>query len=566
MKVILLCMLMLPVLGWSQNTSPFWSLNGNNNATLSHKVGTTNDVSLRLVTNNLERMKIHSTGSIGIGISSTPAARLHINGFQTGNPFLVQVGTAAAFLVHNNRGVSIATLTPPPAAGLRVGTLVIHNKGTENTFVGESSGTLHTTGSSNSAVGFQALYSSLTGNNNIAVGASALYANSSGSNNTAVGPKALTKNSTGFSNIAIGGEALRENSTGFYNIAVGSQSLLYNNGSGNVAIGLAALPFLTTGRYNVGVGSNALYRTTTAEYNTAIGSLAANSYNNGYNNVFVGANTDVNGPDYYNVVVIGQGTIGTAPSQVTIGNSATRSYRAYAGWSNISDGRFKENVKEEVPGLTFINKLRPVTYQLKATDLEKHLHGGQSNGDELGGNAKVVMEKALREKEALIHTGFVAQEVERAAKDLDYTFSGIEAPVSEKDVYGLKYSEFVVPLTKAVQELSEKNNRLEEEMEELKRIVLQLTSDANNSSRAWIKQNTPNPVSGSTMIQYFIPQQARSALIFVTDAKGRQLKIYKVAGAGVVNFSAATLPSGTYNYSLVVDGKNVSSKKLVVAR
>lgn len=32
--------------------------------------------------------------------------------------------------------------------------------------------------------------------------------------------------------------------------------------------------------------------------------------------------------------------------------------------ATLSDGRFKEGVQENVPGLAFIRQLRPVTYQL----------------------------------------------------------------------------------------------------------------------------------------------------------------------------------------------------------
>ena len=53
-----------------------------------------------------------------------------------------------------------------------------------------------------------------------------------------------------------------------------------------------------------------------------------------------------------------------ASNKVLIGNSNVTSIGGYASWSNFSDGRFKRNIKENVPGLSFINKLRPVTYTL----------------------------------------------------------------------------------------------------------------------------------------------------------------------------------------------------------
>jgi hypothetical protein len=34
----------------------------------------------------------------------------------------------------------------------------------------------------------------------------------------------------------------------------------------------------------------------------------------------------------------------------------------------------------------------------------------------------------------------------KAAKNLDYNFSGVDAPKNENDLYGLRYDEFVVPL------------------------------------------------------------------------------------------------------------------------
>ena len=54
--------------------------------------------------------------------------------------------------------------------------------------------------------------------------------------------------------------------------------------------------------------------------------------------------------------------------------------------------------------------------------------------------------------EKIKFSGFIAQEVEQAAKDAGYDFSGVAVPKKSTELYTLRYAEFVVPLVKAVQE------------------------------------------------------------------------------------------------------------------
>ncbi|HEY2727952.1 MAG TPA: tail fiber domain-containing protein, partial [Parafilimonas sp.] len=337
-----------------------------------------------------------------------------------------------------------------------------------------------------------------------ALGRDALSVNT-GDFNTGIGADALTYNTTGTYNAAVGAYALLNNTTADGNTASGAIALYANTtGNNNTAHGSSALFSNKTGSNNTALGQSALYKTTTSDFNTAIGYNAGASYDNGYNNVFVGANTNVNGAGYFNVIAIGQATVCTASSQVTMGNSATNSYRAFANWSNISDGRYKKNVKENVPGLAFINKLRPVTYNLDATALDNFFHKNIPSKDSISTKAKAINDKALKEKEQIRYTGFVAQEVEKAANDLGYDFSGVDKAKDANDVYGLRYAEFVVPLVKAVQELSGQNDSLKSEIANLKsenetleqRIAkleaLMKVQSASVSSVA-LQQNIPNP-------------------------------------------------------------------------
>jgi len=112
---------------------------------------------------------------------------------------------------------------------------------------------------------------------------------------------------------------------------------------------------------------------------------------------------------------------------------------------------------ENVPGLEFINKLRPITYQLDINKLDHFLGYYEKDPDY----------QPTGEKAKIVYTGFVAQEVEEAAQSIGFDFSGVDPAKNEHDNYGLRYAEFVVPLVKAVQELAKENEELKTRIEKL---------------------------------------------------------------------------------------------------
>ena len=163
----------------------------------------------------------------------------------------------------------------------------------------------------------------------------------------------------------------------------------------------------------------------------------------------------------YNVSCFGYNSRVTAINQIRFGNGVVTSIGGYVGWTNLSDGRYKIAITENVKGLDFIMKLRPITYRLDMNKLASALKEDERR-DKNGIVSKVPTEidiQARNEKSQIVYTGFVAQEVEKAAKELGFNFSGIDAPKNENDFYGLRYAEFVVPLVKAVQEQQSKLNQ-----------------------------------------------------------------------------------------------------------
>jgi hypothetical protein len=209
-------------------------------------------------------------------------------------------------------------------------------------------------------------------------------------------------------------------------------------------VGIAALSTNTSGSSNTALGYGALNQNTSGTNNTAIGK-GAGSFNN-FNNycTFLGVEADqADGSNYTSSTAIGYNSRITASSQVRIGNTTTSSIGGYEAWSNLSDGRFKKNIKEEVKGLDFIMALRPVTYNLDINKLAVYMKEDQTrdaSGNLVRKPVDPFLKKERDEQSQVLHTGFVAQEVEAAATKINYKFSGIDKPKNATDVYSLKYS------------------------------------------------------------------------------------------------------------------------------
>lgn len=302
-----------------------------------------------------------------------------------------------------------------------------------------------TIGSYNVLIGYRAGYLATNthsgGGQNVAIGTSALYQNTSGYWNYAIGTNALYNNTTGGWNIAIGQGALSSNVAGGGNVAVGQAALSGSNGSNNTAVGSDSMSHSGSSiNNNAAFGSNSLKKVTGSQ-NTAVGQQAAANQTSGTNNALLGYATGSNilggsqntalgaysGPtsDLTNTVSIGYNATASTSNSVQIGNSSMTKIGGQVAWSNLSDRRLKEDIRDSGRGLDFVKKLRPVDYTLISNNKAE--------------------------------TGFIAQEVE----EVDGAFPGVNKPANDADFYSLTYTDFIPALVKSIQELSDKVDGLD---------------------------------------------------------------------------------------------------------
>jgi trimeric autotransporter adhesin len=320
--------------------------------------------------------------------------------------------------------------------------------GLNNLGIGAFSLFSNTNGNFNLSNGYSALYTNSIGSFNIATGYLSLYSNIASYNN-AYGVESNYKNTSGSNNNSYGYRALYWNLSGSYNTAIGNKSLYYNSlGSENIAIGESSLYNNYSGVANTAIGFNSLYNLLSSSRNTAIGAYTGNSVSNiGNFNTLVGAYTVI-ATTKINSSAIGDGAAIAIDNKVRLGDGGVSVIEGQVAYSSPSDARFKSNIQENVPGLDFIKSLKPVTYKFDTKKYTEHIL--QELPDSI--RMKTMEGKDYTTSSNIIHTGFLAQDIELLCKKMNYDFDGIHIPENKSDNYSVAYTQFIMPLVKGMQE------------------------------------------------------------------------------------------------------------------
>lgn len=159
-----------------------------------------------------------------------------------------------------------------------------------------------------------------------------------------------------------------------------------------------------------------------------------------------------------------------SPNTDNVGSVGISSRRWNAVWAtdttiNASDARQKKDIEDETLGLTFINALRPRTYKWIESHKEAIVDADGNPVLDDDGNQTYRSIPGSRS-----HHGFISQEIRETYSAFTDDFAAwvLADKNDANSSQFLRYTEFIAPLVKAVQELSAQVVSLEAQIEEMK--------------------------------------------------------------------------------------------------
>lgn len=214
-----------------------------------------------------------------------------------------------------------------------------------------------------------------------------------------------------------------------------------------------------------------------------------------------------------------------------------------------SDKTLKENIVTITGALSKVLQLQGYTYNFKPAD-----------------TTEINPEKQM---------GLLAQDVESILPEVVST--------SDKGLKGIAYDNLVALLIEAIKEQDKKMAQLRSDLDSCcakpsqnklmdqgghgsndKESTLQI--ELANTNNFFLYQNEPNPFTGSTVIRYFIPENAAGAIYMVFyDMYGKEVNKIEVKekGFGKIEANTENLAQGIYSYSIIVNDKTIETKKMM---
>lgn len=251
-----------------------------------------------------------------------------------------------------------------------------------------------------------------------------------------------------------------------------------------------------------------------------------------------------------------------------IGNIFTYGMHTQNIWWD-SDSTFKTNFSDISNSISDLNKIKGYKYQFKDEYLKSIPDKEKSKYDRF-------------------NYGFKAQEIEKVYPELCQKDDST-------DKYSINYIGFIPLLVNAlnqqqniidaqslkIKELDDRLAKIEGKSDSKSTLksASSVSSDTIQSNKSqevtnnltgltntFLYQNNPNPFSERTEINYFIDEGVKTSLLMIFDMQGvlkKQVAI-NTEGFGFLIIQGSEFNAGMYIYTLVCDGKEIDTKRMIL--
>lgn len=225
----------------------------------------------------------------------------------------------------------------------------------------------------------------------------------------------------------------------------------------------------------------------------------------------------------------------------------------YYSLTKSSDIRLKENISNvDKNKIDKLYKLNAVEYDNKPSD-----------------TTEVFKSKSLKNKKKMY--GFIAQDVEKLLPDFVHK--------DDAEYLSIDYISLIPLLVEALKEQKDQIEKLEKKLKSNDKSDSPAKNEDSDKSSPNLEsnnlieetilyQNSPNPFSEQTEIRYSIPQNVNSAYIHIFDMQGKLIKTLTInnLGDGFVKINGYQYDPGMYIYTLIVNGQEVDTKRMILTK
>jgi len=224
------------------------------------------------------------------------------------------------------------------------------------------------------------------------------------------------------------------------------------------------------------------------------------------------------------------------------------------GLDNISS--FSERTKD---ALSDIMQMKVISFNYKYVS-PRESEGVPAPNSENDDAKMKEAERMAQKKAEQKHFGLSIEELQKIYPELVRT--------GQDGNHGINYVELIPVLVQSIQELKQELDELRGVSKAPEYMVSTEVGNINAiGSNNVLYQNVPNPFKGQTIIRFKLAENAKEAAICIYDMSGKLIQKCPIS-SGMENISVGgyELNEGLYLYSLVVNGREIDTKKMVITK